>query len=259
MDDYSSETAAPPQFTLGAVFVVIVVVALLLAIILPVVNAAREAGRRMQCQDNLKLIGSGLNWYHDTCKSLPPAYTPDNQMKPRCSWRVAISPCIACTPFYDQYHHDEPWNSRYNKQLGEGELSCYCYYQCPSDQAPGVNTSYVAVTGPRTAWPAPMVSRLGNFTRGLSSTILVPEMSESGIHWIEPRDLQFDQMEFKIYAPSRLRSSSGRGSRQALSSAHPGGAQMLFADGAVDFLSAETSEDVLREMLLIGKKESDGE
>ena len=91
--------------------------------------------------------------------------------------------------------------------------------------------------------------------RGTVNTILIPEMSESGIHWMEPRDLQFDEMEFKIFAPSRLRSSSGRGSRQALSSAHPGGAQVVFADGRVEFLSAEISSEVLREMFLI----NDGE
>jgi prepilin-type processing-associated H-X9-DG protein len=82
-------------------------------------------------------------------------------------------------------------------------------------------------------------------------------MSESGIHWMEPRDLQFDQMEFNIYAPTPLRSSSGRGSRQALSSAHPGGIQAVFADGHVDFLPTKTSREVLREMLLIGEGEEE--
>lgn len=252
MDDYSSATPGPPQFTLRGMFVLIAVVALLLGLLLPALNAAREAARQTQCQNNLKQIGLGMHNYHDTFKALPLAYTPDENMRPRRSWRVAISPFLESSPFYDQYHHDEPWDSRYNRQLGDGTLF-YCY-QCPSDQAPGVNTSYVAVTGVGTAWPAPNVSHFKDFTKGMSSVILVAEMDESGIHWIEPRDLQFDQMEFKIYAASRLRRSSGRGSHQALSSAHPGGVQVVFGDGAVDFLSVETSDEVLREILLIGKK-----
>jgi hypothetical protein len=78
-----------------------------------------------------------------------------------------------------------------------------------------VNTTYVAVLGPRTAWPAPKVSHFEDFSKELSNTILVSEMSESGVLWMEPRDLHFDQMEFKIYAPSPLHSSSGRALRQS--------------------------------------------
>jgi type II secretory pathway pseudopilin PulG len=248
MDAYSSADAAPPQFTLRGMFVLIAVIALLLGIALPAINGAREAARRSQCACNLKQLGLAMHNYHDTHKSFPLGYTPDAAMQPRSSWRVAISPYLESGPFYDQYRQNEPWNSRNNSQL---DAYGVYWYQCPSERAPGLGTSYVAVLGPRTAWPAPKVSRIKDFTRGTTNTILLSEMSESGIHWMEPRDLHFDQMEFRIYAASPLRSSSGRGSQQALSSAHRGGAKVVFADGAVHFLSTDTSSQVLREMLLI--------
>jgi len=254
MNDHSPEEPAPLQFTLGGMFVLVAVVALLLGLLLPAINAAREAGRRSQCINNLKMIGIAMHNYHDCHRALPLGYTPDEQMRPRSSWRIAVFPFMESSDIYDRYHHYEPWNSRSNMQVGNFPNRAY---QCPSEPACGVNTSYVAVLGPRTAWPAPKASQFQEYTRGTVNTILIPEMSESGIHWMEPRDLQFDVMEFKIFAPSPLRSSSGRGSRQALSSAHPGGAQAVFADAHVEFLSAEISSDVLREMFLIGKGEDE--
>jgi prepilin-type processing-associated H-X9-DG protein len=255
MNEHSPEDPGPPQFTLGAVFVVIAVVALLLGIALPAIRGAREAARRSACLSNLKYIDFALHSYHDTHRSFPLGYTPGPKMQPWSGWRVAISLYSNTGSFYRAYRFDEPWDSRNNRQLAVRDL-IHCY-QCPSEQVSGLGTSYVAVLGPRTAWPAPEASRLQDFSRGLSSVILVSEMSESGICWSEPRDLQFDQMEFEIYAPSLLGSPSGRGSRQAVSSVHPGGVQVAYADGHVDFLSAAISSEVLREMFLI--KDGEGE
>ncbi len=250
MNDDSAGEPRPPQFTLGALFVLIGVIALLLGLMLPAIQAAREAARRLQCENNLRSIGLALTFYHDAHRAFLPASTLGPEMQPWSSWRVALTPFLESNPFWDQYRINEPWNSRANMELGKFPFS---HYQCPSEPAIGLNTSCVALVGPETAWSAPHPSHIKEFAKGASSTILVAEMSESGIHWMEPRDLQFDQMEFRIYAPSRPRRSSGRGLRQALSSVHPGGAHVVFADGAVDFLSVDTSSEALKEMLLIGK------
>lgn len=55
--------------------------------LLPAVQSAREAARRMQCHCQLKQIALGLHMYHDVHKCLPPAYTVDENGKPLHSWR----------------------------------------------------------------------------------------------------------------------------------------------------------------------------
>ena len=108
-----SRTADRPQrpaFTLVELLVVIAIIGILIALLLPAVQAAREAARRSQCTNNLKQIGLAIHNYHDTHKCLPPSAvcynngtTGDNPPDGRAEWGwgTFILPFVEEKPLYD--------------------------------------------------------------------------------------------------------------------------------------------------------------
>ncbi len=86
-------------FTLVELLVVIAIIGILVALLLPAIQAAREAARRSQCLNNLKQLGLALHNYHDTYQSLPiGAQFPVD----RKNWRVAMFPYMEQGTLYDQ-------------------------------------------------------------------------------------------------------------------------------------------------------------
>ena len=223
-----------------ALFIVAACILLGLALVVfPAIDAAREAARRRECPNNLKRIALGLHSYHDAYGCFPPAYLADENGRPMHSWRGLILPFLEQEALYRKYRFDEPWDGPNNRKLGDLALEVF---NCPSDhKRPSPMTSYVAVVGPTTAWPGSQATALSDIADGTSLTLLVVEVANSGIPWMEPRDLHVVQM-----APT-VNPQEGQG----ISSRHPGGAQTSLADGSVRYLSEEMSEEKLRALLTI--------
>lgn len=153
-------------FTLVELLVVIAIIGILIALLLPAVQAAREAARRSSCTNNLKQIGLGLHNYHDVYKVFPAGNITEGNCcgtLSKVNWAISILPYVEQKTLYDTYdmrlyNEDQPI-------LPNG----YCVvqqrvpvYECPSDvnlttlerpeSGPRVNktyrmSSYRGVTG----------------------------------------------------------------------------------------------------------------
>ena len=220
---------------------------ILIALLLPAGSWAREAARRAQCSNNMKQIVLGLHNYHDLYGCFPPAYVAGPDGKPWHSWRVLILPYVEESVLYDQYDFNEPWNGPNNSQLAGKRPYVY---GCPSDPARlgSTTTDYAAVVGPRAAWAGSEPRNLDDF-RHADSTILVAEAAGSGIHWMEPRDLSFDDARTGVHSPGPAKIASHHFIRHGYFYHDEPGANVAMADGRIDFLPERTPKAALEALL----------
>ncbi len=126
-------------FTLVELLVVIAIIGILIALLLPAVQAAREAARRMQCSNNLKQIGLALHNYHLSNKCFPPGAfwyerNPDWRALYRGSILIRLLPFLEQQPLYDQF--DFTTNTDNQRMGTNGPLlvsQVVPTYVCPSD------------------------------------------------------------------------------------------------------------------------------
>lgn len=139
-------------FTLVELLVVIAIIGILIALLLPAVQAAREAARRSQCTNNLKQLGLALHNYHDVHKSFPSAaiYIGDPPVAPEtypsssfrhagwgATWVTTILPFFEQQALWDQYDFNLPSDDPVNSDVVSTQLPTF---SCPStDPLPNVN------------------------------------------------------------------------------------------------------------------------
>src|SRR5690348_5835758 len=90
-------------FTLVELLVVIAIIGVLVALLLPAVQAAREAARRTSCSNNLKQLGIALHNYHDTITRFPYGYMETGSLHLRNCWLQQLLPFFEQKSMYDQY------------------------------------------------------------------------------------------------------------------------------------------------------------
>lgn len=119
-------------FTLIELLVVIAIIGVLVGLLLPAVQSAREAARRMSCGNNVKQLGLALHNYHDTHRSFPPGVIWGPGKAPYTepyhhTWNVMILPFMEQQPLYDQTDKNLPvWD----QPIRGTQVSTF---RCPSD------------------------------------------------------------------------------------------------------------------------------
>jgi hypothetical protein len=132
------------SFTLVALLVVIAIIGILIALLLPAVQAAREAARRMQCANHFKQIGLAIHNFHDAMKGLPPSNVGDNN---RMTFWPVIYPYMEQQALYaiigeKRYSNmpDVTWNPWWRDNLNTQERQGFgsvSTYRCPSRRGGG--------------------------------------------------------------------------------------------------------------------------
>ena len=194
-------------FTLIELLVVIAIIAVLIALLLPAVQAAREAGRRMQCVNNLKQLGLGMHNYESTNNVLPPQMVLSFTSSGAVSWKSTWSATSRVTPYLEQGGLYNAIN--YTTKVSDASNATAVATQikvffCPSEVYPQAYLATSATTGLTTtygissyAWnvgtwysfggyslPTPTSGAIGSnlsrsfasFTDGLSNTLLASEV-----------------------------------------------------------------------------------
>jgi len=117
-------------FTIVELLVVIAILGTLIALLLPAVHAAREAGRRLQCANNLRQIGIALLAYHEAYEKFPYGSTYVAQTTGYPTWAVQILPQLDQGAVFDAYNPDQAVRSAANQVVANTRLNVFI---CPSD------------------------------------------------------------------------------------------------------------------------------
>lgn len=130
-------------FTIIELLVVIAIIGLLIALLLPAVQATRERARRLSCTNNLKQIGVALANYTEKHGGLPPGYVSSWNLVnadtgPGWGWAAMILPELEQHSVYDDIRFDHPIEANENATARIRSLEVYL---CPSDNMPKIWTT----------------------------------------------------------------------------------------------------------------------
>jgi uncharacterized protein DUF1559 len=203
--------------------------------------------RSNTCSYRLKSIWLSLNNRHTLHGAFPSAYLCDEAGKPINSWRAEVIPDF----WYnfrpgrsdyaggEGYNYAEPWDGPKNSTLKLDKHECP-EFQCASDEhgRPAI-TDYIAVVGPNTMWAGcePVTAAADGSDR---DKILIIEVVDSDILWMEPRDLTLDQALDGLERKSGVR----------IGSHHRDGVHYVTVGGEVRTLDRNIDRESLRKLLV---------
>lgn len=211
--------------------IVWVLAMLVCLLIVPMFQKWRSAQYRERSKANLKQLMVAIRSYHDRYDSFPPAFVIGPDGKRWHSWRALILPDLD-PELAKEYRMDEPWDGPDNSRLATRTPAAFqSMGRTPED----ARTSFFAIVGKRTLWPAHQSMSIAKVLDGISNTIALVESSEPEISWLEPRD----------FLPGEFVRSFREGD---LAKTY-GGSTVALADGTQRFLSKQIDGVILNGML----------
>lgn len=248
--------------TILELLVVMAVISVLVALILPAVQAARESARRIECSNNLKQIGIALHGYHDLLSSFPPGWRDDHQQYSAYAWADGLLPLLEQHEVFNSIHFESRLDDPAHAPIADFNLKSF---QCPSDvaryrwelrdhSAPHSvlmelpHSNYVSVFG--TCDPdgtvlegdGPFIRnrsfRAADIEAGLSNTIFVGERAASHLPatWFG-FIYQGEEAQSRVSGYVNDPPGADGADESEFSSRHSNGAYFLWGDGHVSFIS----------------------
>lgn len=270
-------------FTLVELLVVIAIIGVLIALLLPAVQQAREAARRSQCLNHLKQLGLAVHNFHDTYNELPPSRIQYTYL----GWSALLLPFLEQQNLYEQID----LKKKYADQLEEVQRTSIATYICPSRRSVGsltteaepnqqdigaawdyascdgdfTNSQYREVTstgmliiaqGDHTAYKS--LTNMAKITDGLSNTLLIGERHVP-LERIGQEEVAGDGPTLSGWAYSSMRMAGpgrplGKGpndiatTRESFGSWHPGICNFILGDASVRSIKATIDTDNLRRL-----------
>jgi len=213
-------------FTLVELLVVIAIIGVLVALLLPAIQSAREASRRASCQNNLKQIGVALHNYHDSFQKFP--YGWDNR---GVGWTLHLLPFVELNSIYSTIHFQESGPGNWDSGNG-------VFYACSSVRFPDVSdgTSNTIFVGESRTDPDFSKDGQGMDFWYIGSPQADPCACDGGTGGTE-----FSEFVGSTLAPMnaflKRPDVSGHLMELSFGSYHTSGAQFLMGDGNVRFIS----------------------
>ena len=177
----------------GGQIVAVYVIGVLVALLLPAVQAARAAARRNAAMNNMKQLLLGMLNFESAFGKLPAHAIYSDEGQPLLSWRVQILPFIEDQGLYEQFHLDEPWDSEHNKKLIAKMPAVFSSPQSGLDISEG-KSNYLGVQGEKMLFDGTQNgAQFRTITDGTSNTIALVEVDDAAAEiWTKPADWEFD-------------------------------------------------------------------